>query len=102
MKLTPAVTTERTWHGPDSNGDVTGSIQMSSSGLPSHVTSVNVDLEGLARKAGGYHIHILPLNSQEPGSNVCGTTEGHYNPLGRHCKTHHCICQYVLSVSKML
>lgn len=61
---------------------VTGDIVMASSGLPSAVTDVNVSLSGLNRVAGGYHVHQYPLNTRNPGDNICGTTGGHYNPLG--------------------
>lgn len=54
---------------------------MSASGVTA-VSTVEVDMEGLASQAGGYHIHTYPLNYLQPGDNVCGTTGGHYNPLG--------------------
>ncbi|XP_067951286.1 uncharacterized protein [Watersipora subatra] len=80
QKLTPVVTTETQWYGLE--GTATGSIQMSSSGLIGSVTALKVDLSGLDGKGDGYHIHEYPLNNRQPGSNVCGTTGGHYNPLG--------------------
>ena len=76
------VTTEDKWWGPTDEDTVTGDILTSSDGLPGAVARVDVNLEGLANKAGGYHIHMYPLNSRNPGDNVCGTTGGHYNPYG--------------------
>lgn len=62
---------------------MTGAIKIASDGLPKAVATLEVDLDGLAEMAGGYHIHMYPLNSRNPGDNVCGTTGGHYNPFGK-------------------
>lgn len=79
------VRTGENWSAGTSTTDfsLSGSIVISSTGLPSAAASLNVNLMGLKGKAGGYHIHVLPLNKQNPGSNICSTTSGHYNPLGR-------------------
>lgn len=55
---------------------------MSSTGVTA-LSKFEIDIEGLSAQAGGYHIHQFPMNYGNPGDNLCGTTGGHYNPLGR-------------------
>lgn len=65
------------WYGP---GTSSGQIQFSQS-VPHSPTTVNVSLADLNSKAGGYHVHILPI---QPGSvQPCSDTNihGHFNPM---------------------
>ncbi|KAM3623355.1 uncharacterized protein V6R79_010083 [Siganus canaliculatus] len=52
-----------------------------SEAVPQGPTTINVSLTNLNSLAGGYHVHILPINpnSTEPCSNA--NILGHYNPL---------------------
>lgn len=55
------------------DGDVTGTIKC----VPDEVGSrLMVNLSGLARQAGKYHVHLFPVENGD-----CGTTGGHYNPF---------------------
>uniref|UniRef100_H3CAW9 Superoxide dismutase copper/zinc binding domain-containing protein n=1 Tax=Tetraodon nigroviridis TaxID=99883 RepID=H3CAW9_TETNG len=66
------------WFGPETSG---GQIVFSQD-FPHGPTSVNVSLVNLSSLAGGYHVHILPIQqgSTEPCSNA--NIRGHFNPLG--------------------
>lgn len=87
LQLSPAVTTEQNWWGPTTEDTVTGSITVESNGLPADVSVLSVNLEGLAAKGDGYHVHQYPLNTRAPGDNVCGTTGGHFNPFSEYSST---------------
>ncbi|XP_034149954.1 uncharacterized protein cusr [Esox lucius] len=64
------------WHG---QGASKGQVQFSQA-FPQGPTLINVSLAGLSSKAGGYHIHMLPIStSGEPCSN--NNVMGHFNPL---------------------
>ena len=73
--------TDIRWDGPTPAEVVSGTMMMSSTGVTA-LSDLEVDMEGLAGQAGGYHIHTYPLNHEQAGDNVCATTGGHYNPLG--------------------
>lgn len=65
------------WSGP---GMSTGQVRFSQA-VPHGPTNINVSLMNLNAIAGGYHVHILPLQpgSQQPCSNA--NILGHFNPL---------------------
>ncbi|XP_061778731.2 uncharacterized protein cusr [Nerophis lumbriciformis] len=65
------------WFGP---GMTTGNIHFNQ-WIPNGPTRVNVSLFNLNAIAGGYHVHVLPIdpNSSDPCSNA--NIMGHYNPL---------------------
>lgn len=65
------------WFGP---GISTGQLQFSQA-VPHGPTNINVSLMNLSAIAGGYHVHILPLQpgSEQPCSNA--NILGHFNPL---------------------
>ncbi|KAG7492597.1 hypothetical protein MATL_G00016460 [Megalops atlanticus] len=60
-------------------GVSTGQVQFSQ-GSPQGPTLINVSLLNLASRAGGYHVHMLPIRS---GRDACSNDNimGHYNPL---------------------
>ncbi|XP_044201649.1 uncharacterized protein cusr [Thunnus albacares] len=66
-----------TWFGP---GISSGQVRFSQS-IPQGPTQINISLMNLNALAGGYHVHILPIESDsvEPcsGANIMG----HFNPL---------------------
>lgn len=66
------------WFGPETSG---GQIVFSQD-FPHGPTSVNVSLVNLSSLAGGYHVHILPI--QQGGTEPCSNANirGHFNPLG--------------------
>lgn len=65
------------WFGPQMSS---GQVRFSQA-VPQGPTSINVSLMNLNSLAGGYHVHILPINpgSVEPCSNT--NILGHFNPL---------------------
>lgn len=70
------------WRGPQTDV-VKGSMKFSPS-YTQGMTVLEVDVRGLGGEAGGYHVHEKPLNFENPGENICKTTGGHYNPLGKY------------------
>lgn len=46
------------------------------------VTVVKANLNKLNKQAGGFHVHETPMNEMNAGSNICGTTGGHFRPFG--------------------
>ncbi|KAL1005757.1 hypothetical protein UPYG_G00063580 [Umbra pygmaea] len=63
------------WRGP---GASTGQVRFSQA-FPQGPTMINVTLHSLSSKAGGYHVHVLPISaSGEPCSN--NNIMGHFNP----------------------
>nr|XP_002125536.1 uncharacterized protein LOC100175270 [Ciona intestinalis] len=75
-------TETNSWAGDTSDGSVTGKITMIQPNEFS-ATSVTANLAGLANTAGGYHIHILPLEAGSSGVGACSTSviSGHYSPF---------------------
>ncbi|XP_066945953.1 uncharacterized protein Rsod [Macrobrachium rosenbergii] len=44
-------------------------------------TDLTLDLKGLAKEAGGFHVHLLPAYPPKNAHDFpCGATSGHYNP----------------------
>ncbi|XP_035258529.1 uncharacterized protein cusr [Anguilla anguilla] len=60
-------------------GTATGQIHFVQES-PQGPTQINVSLSNLASRAGGYHVHVLPIKN---GSNPCSNENilGHFNPL---------------------
>ncbi|MBN3297235.1 SOD4 dismutase, partial [Amia calva] len=67
------------WFGP---GKTKGIVQFSQSS-PLDLTVVNVSLSDLQSKAGGYHVHILPLKNNSANTDPCSNENimGHFNPF---------------------
>ena len=61
-------------------GEVTGTIRFFQRS-PFEATIINVSLEGLGKKAGGYHVHKTPIGVG-PDQCMDQYTGGHWNPLG--------------------
>lgn len=70
------------WQGSGSSGGNIHFFQVS----PRGPTNLNVSFTGLEAKAGGYHVHLLPVKSgPEPCSNE--NVMGHFNPYGVNIST---------------
>ncbi|KAK3509936.1 hypothetical protein QTP70_023768 [Hemibagrus guttatus] len=65
------------WHGSGTSGGNVTFFQLS----PQGPTNIHVSLTNLEAKAGGYHVHLLPIKS---GAEACSNENimGHFNPYG--------------------
>ncbi|CAB1344471.1 unnamed protein product [Coregonus sp. 'balchen'] len=64
------------WHGPEASR---GQIRFSQA-FPQGPTMMDVSLAGLSSRAGGYHVHMLPISTTgEPCSD--NNIMGHFNPF---------------------
>nr|XP_015203000.1 PREDICTED: uncharacterized protein LOC107077396 [Lepisosteus oculatus]XP_015203001.1 PREDICTED: uncharacterized protein LOC107077396 [Lepisosteus oculatus] len=67
------------WFG---TGKAQNQVQFSQS-FPLDLTIINVSLAGLGAKAGGYHVHILPIKNASTSTDPCSDQNimGHFNPF---------------------
>ncbi|KAG7268634.1 hypothetical protein CRUP_016576 [Coryphaenoides rupestris] len=65
------------WFGP---GLSRGQVQFSQNLSQGH-TVLNVSLTGLNAQAGGYHVHVLPINSSSAEPCSSENIMGHFNPF---------------------
>ncbi|KAM9493279.1 uncharacterized protein cusr [Clarias gariepinus] len=70
------------WQGPGSSLGIINFYQLS----PQGPTNINVSLTSLEAKAGGYHVHLLPVKS---GPEACSNENimGHFNPYSVNIST---------------
>ncbi|XP_063847913.1 uncharacterized protein LOC135093003 [Scylla paramamosain] len=68
------------WHATRGAGAVEGKIEFVQES-EYDLTNTEVELRGLAGMAGGYHVHMVPVESELEFPCEASTTLGHYNPL---------------------
>ncbi|XP_038046810.1 uncharacterized protein LOC119721017 isoform X2 [Patiria miniata] len=78
LEVPPTETTADLW----SEGPVSGDISFQQESVFDPV-QVHVNVEGLSSLAGGWHVHLLPID-EDVDSAPCGpaSVQGHYNPFG--------------------
>lgn len=63
-----------------SNDGISGEISIRQASV-FEPTELTLDLKGLRKEAGGFHVHELPIKQPlSPETSTCGQASGHYNP----------------------
>lgn len=65
---------------PEKNEGVSGTVVFKQAS-PYHDTELKVNLEGLANRTGGYHVHLYPIADPSNSSCSAASVGGHLNPF---------------------